>query len=232
MAKVLQVGFASALLVATIGMLPERAQASTSICDAVAGNLVSNCGFEGGVYSSGTNGNVPNSWTPNAAFDAYNSFNEVTSSNPNSGTYSLIIGNDDNEPVPTLSQTLTDVASTTYNGSIYINYQQNTDSAAFFKVLVDGTTVLAVNGPGPYPSPLSSTYEEFFFTFVGTGSDTLTIEANTNPGNWYVDDISVTGAAVSATPLPAALPLFASGLGAMGLFGWRRKRKNAAAIAA
>jgi hypothetical protein len=29
----------------------------------------------------------------------------------------------------------------------------------------------------------------------------------------------------SATPLPAALPLFASGLGAMGLFGWRRKRK-------
>ena len=36
----------------------------------------------------------------------------------------------------------------------------------------------------------------------------------------------------AATPLPAALPLFASGLGAMGLFGWRRKRKNAAARAA
>jgi hypothetical protein len=35
-----------------------------------------------------------------------------------------------------------------------------------------------------------------------------------------------------ATPLPAALPLFATGLGAMGLFGWRRKRKNAVAIAA
>jgi len=34
------------------------------------------------------------------------------------------------------------------------------------------------------------------------------------------------------TPLPAALPLFASGLGALGLLGWRRKRKNAAAIAA
>ena len=32
----------------------------------------------------------------------------------------------------------------------------------------------------------------------------------------------------SPTPLPAALPLFASGLGAMGLFGWHRKRKNAA----
>lgn len=29
----------------------------------------------------------------------------------------------------------------------------------------------------------------------------------------------------AATPLPAALPLFATGLGAMGFFGWRRKRK-------
>jgi hypothetical protein len=35
----------------------------------------------------------------------------------------------------------------------------------------------------------------------------------------------------AATPLPAALPLFATGLGAMGLLGWRRKRK-AQALAA
>jgi hypothetical protein len=32
----------------------------------------------------------------------------------------------------------------------------------------------------------------------------------------------------SATPIPAALPLFATGLGALGLLGWRRKRKQAA----
>jgi len=36
----------------------------------------------------------------------------------------------------------------------------------------------------------------------------------------------------SATPLPAALPLFATGLGAIGLLGRRRKRKNTAALAA
>ena len=36
-----------------------------------------------------------------------------------------------------------------------------------------------------------------------------------------------------ATPLPGALPLFASGLGVMGLLGWRRKRKkNVTALAA
>jgi len=36
---------------------------------------------------------------------------------------------------------------------------------------------------------------------------------------------------VNQTPLPAALPLFASGLGAMGLFGWRRKWKATIAAA-
>jgi hypothetical protein len=30
---------------------------------------------------------------------------------------------------------------------------------------------------------------------------------------------------VSETPLPTALPLFSAGLGALGLLGWRRKRK-------
>ena len=34
---------------------------------------------------------------------------------------------------------------------------------------------------------------------------------------------------IETTPLPAALPLFASGLGALGLLGWRRKRKAQAA---
>jgi len=33
----------------------------------------------------------------------------------------------------------------------------------------------------------------------------------------------------ATTPLPAALPLFATGLGALGLIGWWRKRKAQAA---
>ncbi len=42
---------------------------------------------------------------------------------------------------------------------------------------------------------------------------------------------SCVASAVCPTPLPAALPLFAGGIGVMGLLGWRRKRKNAAALA-
>jgi hypothetical protein len=38
----------------------------------------------------------------------------------------------------------------------------------------------------------------------------------------FFDNFSIT---VNQTPLPAALPLFGTGLGALGLLGWRRKRK-------
>ena len=34
---------------------------------------------------------------------------------------------------------------------------------------------------------------------------------------------------IATTPLPGALPLFATGLGVLGLLGWRRKRKNSVA---
>ena len=37
------------------------------------------------------------------------------------------------------------------------------------------------------------------------------------------------GLSAGTVPLPAALPLFAGGLGALGLLGWRRKRRAAAA---
>jgi hypothetical protein len=51
------------------------------------------------------------------------------------------------------------------------------------------------------------------------------------PATAIADDITFTPVTSSATPLPAALPLFAGGLGAMGLFGWRRKRKTRAVAA-
>ncbi|PHQ68633.1 MAG: hypothetical protein COB93_10195 [Sneathiella sp.] len=40
----------------------------------------------------------------------------------------------------------------------------------------------------------------------------------------YLDDVRI-----SAVPLPAALPLYGAGLAVMGLIGWQRKRKAAAA---
>ena len=40
-----------------------------------------------------------------------------------------------------------------------------------------------------------------------------------------LDNLNVQTTAPNVVPLPAALPLFATGLGALGLLGWRRKKK-------
>ena len=42
-------------------------------------------------------------------------------------------------------------------------------------------------------------------------------------------DLLTGGGGSNPTPIPAALPLFATGLGAFGLLGWRRKRKATSA---
>jgi hypothetical protein len=44
-------------------------------------------------------------------------------------------------------------------------------------------------------------------------------------------DHTVGGISVSATPIPTTLPLLATGLGALAMLGWWRKRKVAAALA-
>jgi hypothetical protein len=66
--------------------------------------------------------------------------------------------------------------------------------------------------------------------------DTWNISSGTNPagfqldgGSWTVfdeqDPIAIITADLTDTPLPSALPLFATGLGGLGLLSWRRKRK-------
>jgi len=73
---------------------------------------------------------------------------------------------------------------------------------------------------------------------IAFGEGDLTAEARDVLGQLHVSDIrpssssnllfAIDPTAVDTTPLPAALPLFATGLGALGLLGWRRKRKQAA----
>ena len=69
---------------------------------------------------------------------------------------------------------------------------------------------------------LTDTYQLFSLNFDGITSWTLTDQ--TVGTITLMDDITLNGS--TATPLPAALPLFATGLGALGLLGWRRKRKR------
>jgi hypothetical protein len=76
-----------------------------------------------------------------------------------------------------------------------------------------------------------------FSSFVGNGPDTvaasgfidpiITIDPTFALRDQFHLEFS-TGVGNSAVPLPAALPLFATGLGLLGLLGWRRKRAAAA----
>ena len=84
-------------------------------------------------------------------------------------------------------------------------------------------------------SPNSNTATlDAFDPFSITSMELLDANGVPIPGVTFVadDGTIIADAADMATPIPATLPLFATGLGAMGLFGWRRKRKNAASIAA
>jgi plastocyanin len=88
----------------------------------------------------------------------------------------------------------------------------------FFEVVSDPGDPLAFDS-GFHLSPF-----DFFFTFTVAGLYPYFDAIHGGPGGFGESGVITVTA---ATPLPAALPLFATGLGAMGLLGWRRKRKNA-----
>jgi hypothetical protein len=213
------------LAVGVLGLLfllgPSVISATPSICNAVPGNLVLNCGFELGVYSStiggSTNPSVPLDWVPSFGYDLEPGFNHITG-NANSGAQALSIANDDGQPLATLSQTIADVPGATYNGSFWAyDGGFEGDGNAFFELLVDGNLVTP---PGMLFDTVGPVYQEFTFSFIGTGSDTLTFGAQTNPNEWFLDDVTVLGP--SPTPEPASLLLMGSGL--LGMAGVLRRR--------
>ena len=79
---------------------------------------------------------------------------------------------------------------------------------------------------------------ENFTEIASAATTTLAFFGYNAPGFDFLSNVSVVGprghgkrsaaAGPAATPLPAALLLFATGLGALGLLGWRRKRKVSA----
>ena len=71
--------------------------------------------------------------------------------------------------------------------------------------------------------------------FVSSTNPTLLFSVNETTGvqnfiflNAPVTDMTAGVTGASTVPIPGALPLFATGLGALGLLGWRRKKKAAA----
>ena len=107
---------------------------------------------------------------------------------------------------------LTGLLNTVMEGDPGLNSVEYYDTVTLpnsaFNNLASGSVTVSLTLQGPGLGVLGTT------PFNGAALDFSTITIDT------------VGA---VTPLPAALPLFATGLGALGLFGWRRKRKAQAA---
>jgi hypothetical protein len=114
--------------------------------------------------------------------------------------------------------------------------------AVFSDVDLANTTSLTFFGPnnellGTFFAAAISGNETFSFLGVDFGSSQVSrvriTSGNVLLGAGQLDpDVVVMDDFIfgepSNTPLPAALPLFATGLGVLGLLGWRRKRKQGA----
>jgi len=113
------------------------------------------------------------------------------------------------------------LVSGTLAGSVSISAANN---GTFVDILLNAVALAALNSG-----------EGGLFAFGGDllGVPDGQLTQRTVFANSSVDEIGATDGntqliltiPTSATPLPGALPLFASGLGALGLLGWRRKRK-------
>jgi hypothetical protein len=109
---------------------------------------------------------------------------------------------------------LTALLNTVMEGDPGLNSVEYYDTISLpnsaFSLLASGSPTVSLTLQGPGLGVLGTT------TFNAAALDFSTITINTIG---------------TATPLPAALPLFATGLGALGLLGWRRKRKPALTLA-
>jgi len=185
--------------------------AAFSFCSSAQASLVTNGGFETGDFTGWTQ-------TGNTGFSGVQT--PGPSSSVHSGNSSAFFG-----PVGSvggISQNLVTIPGASYIVDFWFKPDGGTPSS--FSASFGGTTLVSLTNPAA-----SSSFLELAFLVTATsGTTALGFNFRDDPGFFLFDDVSVN----QATPLPAALPLFAGGLGVLGLLARRRKRKSAAAIAA
>jgi hypothetical protein len=195
-----------------------RAEASTV-------NLLTNPGFETGNFSGWTVGgtsSVTGVATQGTSIPAVFPSSVVV----RSGTFAAFaqVSFFNNENI-TLSQTLTVLPSTTYSIGYYAGVSSGSFGFQGADILINGVSINP-SSPGVLTS---LDFSEVLGSFTtGAAQTSLTVlYAASGSGTGSVG-LSLDDFFFTPVPLPAALPLFASGLAGLGLLGWRRKRKAAA----
>ena len=238
---------ATATIAARLGKAEITMKAAATVlgaglfCFAIAGNaqanLLVNGSFENATGFVGDGNGVDEVAVGSTAITGWTVFSDDISwagantfgLSASDGTYFLdLTGYHNSNPTGGIEQSLA-----TQIGATYLITFDLGSSPQY--VVPAGLLLTAANTSQSFVS--TSTVNNFWqsesLSFTATDTNTL-ISFVGNLGSSYIglDNVVVTETSVAPTPLPAALPLFATGLGAMGLVGWRRKRKNTAAIAA
>lgn len=135
-----------------------------------------------------------------------------------------------------VSQTFTTTGDlvATFSASIAAWTRSNSLGIGLLSVLLDDVVMASydLGNANGQTSPVTLRSTLGFSTNLAAGTHTVQLLATRGfaPASGvtaqYFDNVSLEG--VAATPLPAALPMFISGLGVLGMF-WRRKRKVTAA---
>ena len=209
-------------------MGPRLAHATPSACDAMSGNLIANCGFEA---AGGAAAAYPQSWTTDSGYALHaNVDNQVVTYDLHTGLNGLKFGNLDTEVAAGISQTVMTLVGATYAVTFWTYTGQTTDAGANFDARVDGTSQIHLVGD----AQTAGTYAQYGYSFVGTGSDTIGFLAQSNPSEWYLDDIAVVQSAAApgggspGTAVPEPMSLTLLGVSALSLVSLRLARRHRA----
>jgi hypothetical protein len=191
---------------------------AASICDAVVGNAVANCGFETGDFTGWTLGKVTDN--PGGFYYGVDGFDA------NSGNYGAYMSQDfldDGTGVVDLSETLA-LTPGTYTVSYYLE-QDTTPTPGYTHSFAStfGATVMQTLTPTVGTPGVVGAFTEYSFQETATGPSTvLQFSFENDDSFWSIDDISVTAAA----PEPSTNILVGLALGASVLL-WSRRRGSA-----